>query len=290
VGEGPLDRSRMSWMNAVTPGWFRTYGMRVLGGRDFDATDRLGGNQIAIVNETFAARFLKGSPVGQTVILGGPGGTQRFEVVGVVTDAVYRAPREGMTPTMFVPLAQREQMFAGASLTAAAAPGQRAAVMREMTAALKTVDARASFTFRTFDELVGATIVQDRLVAALSGFFGGLALLLAAIGLYGVMSHSVSRRRTEIGIRMALGADPAVIQRLVLRRVGLLLALGVTAGLALSIWASEFVQTMLFQLDAQDPATLGGAAAVLIMVAVTAAWIPARRAAGMDPARVLRDS
>ncbi len=159
-----------------------------------------------------------------------------------------------------------------------------------MTDALKSVDARASFTFRTFDELVGATIVQDRLVATLSGFFGGLALLLAAIGLYGVMSHSVSRRRTEIGIRMALGAEPGVIQRLVLRRVGVLLGLGVAAGLALSVWASGFVQTMLFQLDAQDPVTIGGAALTLVLVAVTAAWIPARRAARLDPSAVLRDS
>ena len=290
VGLGPLDRSRMTWQNAVTPGWFRTYGIRILSGRDFAPTDRPGGNQVAIVNETFAARFMQGSPVGQMVTLGGPDGGLRFEVVGLVSDAVYRAPREGMVPTLFVPLAQREQMFPGASLTVAAAPGQRAAVTRAVGDALRSVDPRASFTYRTFDELVGATIVQDRLVAALSGFFGGLALLLAAIGLYGVMSHSVSRRRTEIGIRMALGAEPANIQRLVLRRVGLLLGVGVTAGLALSVWASRFVQTMLFQLDAQDPATLGGAAAVLIAVAVTAAWIPAHRAAGLDPARVLRDS
>ena len=290
VGQGPLDRTRMTWLNAVTPGWFRTYDIRLLAGRDFDATDRSGGNQVAIVNETFAARFLTGSPVGQTVILGGPGGTPGFEVVGVVSDAVYRAPREGMVPTMFVPLAQREEMFPGAALTVAAVPGQRAAVQRAVSEALRAVDPRASFTFRTFDELVGATIVQDRLIAALSGFFGGLALLLAAIGLYGVMSYSVNRRRTEIGIRMALGAEPASIKRLVLRRVAVLVGLGVTAGLALSLWASEFVQAMLFRLDAQDPLTIGGAVAVLVLVAVTAAWIPARRAAGLDPATVLRNS
>ncbi len=291
VGEGPLDRSRMTWLNAVTPGWFRTYGIRILGGRDFDATDRLGGNRVAIVNETFAARFLKGSPVGQTVILGGPGGTQPFEVVGVVTDAVYRAPREGMMPTMFVPLAQRDQMFPGASLTAAAAPGQRAAVMRAMTEALKSVDPRASFTFRTFDELVGATIVQDRLVATLSGFFGGLALLLAAIGLYGVMSHSVNRRRTEIGIRMALGAEPGVIQRLVLRRVGVLLGRRCDG--------RSRAQRLGVRVRADDavPARRAGSgddrrsgASTLVFVAVTAAWIPARRAARLDPSAVLRDS
>jgi len=291
IGEGPMDRSRMSWMNAVSPGWFRTFGMQILAGRDFEVTDRSGAEPVAIVNQTFAARFLKGTPVGQIVPQGGPGGKPtNYRIVGLVSDAVYRAPREGMMPTMFVPLAQREQMFPGASLTAAAAPGQRAAVIRAMTDALKSVDARASFTFRTFDELVGATIVQDRLVATLSGFFGGLALLLAAIGLYGVMSHSVNRRRTEIGIRMALGADPAVIQRFVLRRVVVLLGLGVAAGLALSVSASGFVQTMLFQLDAQDPVTIGGAALTLVLVAVTAAWIPARRAARLDPSAVLRES
>jgi predicted permease len=290
IGEGPMDRSRMSWMNAVSPGWFGTYGMRLIAGRDFEPSDRAGAEPVAVVNQTFAGRFLKGAPIGQVIPQGGPGGTvTNYRVVGLVSDAVYRSPREGMVPTMFVPLAQRDQMFPGASLTVAASPGQRAAVMRAVAEALRTVDARASFTFRTFDELVGATVVQDRLVAALSGFFGVLALLLAAIGLYGVMSHSVNRRRTEIGIRMALGAEPGSIQRLVLRRVVVLLGAGVAAGLALSLWAAEFVQSMLFQLDAQDPITMVGAAVVLVLVATMAAWIPARRAAGLDPARVLRD-
>jgi putative ABC transport system permease protein len=290
IGEGPMDRSRMSWMNAVGPGWFRTYGIQLLAGRDFDTNDRAGSEPVAIVNQTFAARFLKGAPVGQVIPQGGPGGTKiNYRVVGLVSDAVYRAPREGMTPTMYVALVQRDQMFPNASVTMAAAPGQRGAVVRGISEALQGVDPRASFTFRTFDELLEATIVQDRLVAALSGFFGGLALLLAAIGLYGVMAHSVGRRRTEIGIRMALGAEPSNIQGLVLRRVGWLVGLGITLGMVLSVWASQFVQTMLFELDAQDPVTLGGAAILLVLVAVTAAWIPARRAAAMDPARVLRN-
>jgi predicted permease len=289
VGLGPMDRSRMTWQNAVSPGWFRTYGIRLMSGRDFSDTDRLGGIEVAIVNETFAARFVQGAPVGQTVVLGGPGGGSRYQVIGVVSDAVYRSPREGKVPTLFVPMAQRPQMFAGASLTVSVAPAQRAAARRAIGEALHAVDPRASFSFRTFDELVGATVVQDRLIAALSTFFGALALLLAAIGLYGVMSHSVNRRRTELGIRMALGAEPAAIQRLVLRRVGLLLIVGVATGVALSLWAAEFVQSMLFELDAQDPITLGGAAGTLVVVALTAAWIPARRAAALDPARVLRD-
>jgi ABC-type antimicrobial peptide transport system permease subunit len=195
-----------------------------------------------------------------------------------------------MMPTMYVPLAQREQMFPEGSLTVAAAPGERAVVQRELAAALRRVDPDISFTFRTFDELVAATIVQDRLVALVSGFFGALALLLAGIGLYGVMSHTVTRRRSEIGIRMALGADAGAILRLVLRRVGVLVLAGVAAGLTLSLWASQFVETMLFQLDARDPATFAAAAFVLIVVGAVAAWLPARRAARLDPAVVLKDS
>ncbi len=291
VGDSPvMDRSRMSWMNAVSPDWFTTYGIGLLAGRDFDQTDRLGTERVAIVNETFAQRFLKGAPVGQTVQLGSPSGHEVYRIVGFVADAVYRSPREGMVPTLFVPMAQREQMFPEGALTIAAAPGQRAIVQRDVSSALRRVDPNPSFTFRTFDELVGATIVQDRLVALLSGFFGVLALLLAGIGLYGVMSHTVNRRRAEIGIRMALGADSSSILRLVLRRVGLLVLAGIAAGLTLSLWASQYVQTMLFQLDARDPATFATASLVLIVVGGLAAWLPARRAASLDPASVLRDS
>jgi ABC-type antimicrobial peptide transport system permease subunit len=161
--------------------------------------------------------------------------------------------------------------------------------MRAVTAAIKGVDPDTAFTFRTFDDLVGATVIRERLVALLSAFFGGLALLLAGIGLYGVMSHAVNRRRTEIGVRMALGADPAGIARLVLQRVAIMIAAGVVVGAGLALWASRFVQTLLFQLDAWDPSTFAGAALLLIAVGVVAAWLPARRAARLDPASVLRE-
>ena len=284
-----LDRSRMTWLNAVTPGWFDTMGMRLVAGRDFTAGDRVGSALVAVVNETFARRFLPPGepPVGQTVRIAGT----PYEVVGYVADAVYRSPREGMVPTMFVPFGQRNQIGTGFSLTVATPhTGQRAAVRQEMATALRAVDPSVAFTFLTFDDFIGAMVVQERLVALLSAFFGGLALLLAGIGLYGVVSHGVNRRRAEIGIRMALGARPAGILRLVFGQVGVLVAAGIATGLALSAWASRFVETMLFELDARDPATLGGAAAVLVFVAVVAAWIPARRAMRLDPARVLRDS
>jgi predicted permease len=291
VGEGPPDRSRMSWMNAVSPGWFATYGVRMIAGREFDQRDQRGGERVAVVNETFARRFMTGFPVGQTVAIGGGpgGGRTAYRVVGFVTDAVYRSPREGMVPTMYVPLAQREEMFPEASLTVSVVQGGQGAVMRELAAALKAADPEAAFTFRTFAELIGATVAQERLVALLSGFFGGLALLLAGIGLYGVMSHTINRRRTEIGVRMALGADPSGIVRLVFQRVSVLIGAGVAIGMGLSFWAAQYVRTMLFQLDPRDPATFLGAAFVLVAVGMAAAWLPARRAARLDPARVLRN-
>jgi putative ABC transport system permease protein len=126
-------------------------------------------------------------------------------------------------------------------------------------------------------------------VALLSTFFGALALLLAGIGLYGVVAQAVQARRTEIGIRMALGAAPAGIVGLVLRRIGVLIAAGFTIGIGLALWAASSVQTLLFQLDAHDPATFAAAAAVLVGVGMISAWVPARRAARLDPAAVLRE-
>ena len=123
----------------------------------------------------------------------------------------------------------------------------------------------------------------------LSGFFGGLALLIAAIGLYGVVAHAVDVRRTEIGVRIALGADRLGILVLVFRRVAVMLALGLAAGLGLSLWASRFVGALLFRLEPRDLTTFSGALAVLIAASALAAWIPARRASRIDPAQVLRE-
>jgi ABC-type antimicrobial peptide transport system permease subunit len=145
-------------------------------------------------------------------------------------------------------------------------------------------------TFRSLTDQVSATLTQERVVALLSGFFGGLALLLAALGLYGVTAYAVSRRRTELGIRMALGAAPAGIICLVLSRVTLLVGIGVMAGAGVSIWASRFVATLLYGLGPRDPITLVGAALVLGIVGGAAGWLPAYRASRIDPAEVLRDS
>ena len=280
----PPPRDRMSWMNAVSPGWFATVGAAMKDGRDFISTDDAG---VVIVNETFARRFLEPGPaVGQMVRIAGPGGTGDLRaVVGLASDVMYRSPREGMVPTLFVP--------AGTNLTSSlvvrVAPDQRAPLASALPTALRQLDPLVAFTLHSFDDLANATVTQERLTAGLSVAFGVLALVLAGIGLYGVMSYSVNRRRAEIAVRMALGADRRTIARLVVGHGGRLVAAGIVAGAALSWWASRYVQALLFELDAHDVTTMGGAAIVLAVVGLAAAWIPAWRAARTDPAGLLRE-
>jgi predicted permease len=292
IGDGPMSPSRpLLWLNGTTPGWFETMGIPLRNGRDFGAGDRLGSRLVAIVNEAFVRRYLPGvQPIGQSVRLGFDAGT-RYEIVGVVGDTVYTTPREGMLATMYVPMAQREPsaFWPTVLLTIKATRGTRAIVERDSAAALRKADPAIAFTFGTFDQLVEATVAQERLIALLSAFLGGLALLLAAVGLYGVVAHAVRVQQTEIGLRMALGAAPSSIIRLVFQRVGVLIAAGLGFGLAGSLWAARFVEALLFHLQARDPMTFAGAAAVLVAVGVLAAWMPARRAARLDPAKVLRE-
>jgi putative ABC transport system permease protein len=302
IGDKPLSRSQPDlWLNATTPGWFETMGIPLRSGRDFEASDRVGSGPVAIVNEAFVRRYLPDrQPIGQHVRLGfdplgfdrevGEGQRTRHEIVGVVGDTVYATPREGMLATMYVPLAQRDpnSFWPTVLLTIDAVPGTRAALERDVAAALAKVDPTVAFTFGTFDQLVEATLTQERLIAMLSAFFGGFAVLLAALGLYGVVAHAVRAQQTEIGMRIALGATASSIVRLVFQRVGLLLAAGLALGVAGSLWATRFVETLLFQLDADDPMTIASAAAVLVVVGLLAAWVPARRASRVDPMIAMR--
>ncbi len=296
VGDGPMlpeDNRKRVWRNAITPGWFETMGIPLRSGRDFNDRDRVGSPPVAIVNEAFARRYLAGQQsIGQTLRVDSDDGP-RYEIVGVVADAVYTTPREGMLPTMYVPLAQREPgewtSWRNAVLTIKAVPRQRARVERDVATALAQADPTLVFTSGTFDQMLDATMTQERLIAMMSGFFGALALLLAGLGLYGIVAQAVSARRTEIGLRMALGARPTGIVHLVLRRVGVLIVAGLALGVACSWWAARFIAPLLFQVEARDPTTFSGTAAVLVAVGVLAAWVPARRAARLDPATVLRE-
>jgi putative ABC transport system permease protein len=296
VDDGPMPVEDLSanrlWRNATTPGWFDTMGTPLVNGRDFTDADREGGPLVAIVNHAFVRRYQLGpQPIGRTVRIGLSNGERRYEIVGLVGDSVYTSPRDGMMATMYVPLAQIEPRAFGETviLTINAARSQRAAVERDVATALARREPTVAFTFRTFDQFIDATVTQERLIAMLSSFFGGLALLLAGIGLYGIVAQAVRTRQGEISLRLALGAQPAGIVRLVFRRVGFLVVVGLALGLAGSLWAAQFVGPLLFRVEARDPATFAGAAGALVAAGVLSAWLPTRRAARLDPATVLRE-
>jgi putative ABC transport system permease protein len=286
------ERERLAYMNLLSADWFRTYGTPLVAGRDFSNDDSGDAPQVAIVNEAFAKKYIGSrNPVGTRVRQPGYGvrPTIDREIVGYVRDAVYTSLREPVPPTKYIPYAQRADAPSDMSVSVRAANGSPVLLTKPLAAALSAVHPDLAITFRPLAEQVNAALIQERIVAWLSGFFGALALLLAGLGLYGVTSFAVSRRRTEIGIRMALGADPGGVVVMVLRRVALLVGLGTIAGVAMSLWASRFVTTLLYGLEPRDPLTLVAAVVVLAAIGAAAGWLPARRAARIDPARVLHE-
>ncbi len=285
-GEGSEpDGSRFAFQNMVSPGWFATFGTRLLAGREFDGRDVAGAPAVAIVNREFARRYLRGEdPVGRTVRLS----SSSVEVVGLATDAVYASLREPVPPTLYTPIAQSGNPPPAVVLSVRAAQGPPAALARSVASAIGAVDPTLAISFKPLDSLVDASLVNERLLAMLSSFFGGLGLLLAALGLFGVTSYGVSRHRTEIAIRIALGALPVRVLRLVLGRVAVTVGIGIGLGVAASLAGTRLLHSLLFGIEPGDPLTLVAAALALAVVAALAGWLPARRAVRLDPAEVLR--
>jgi predicted permease len=297
VESGPpmTQPQNISYRTVVTPGWFATYGTRLVAGRDFGDGDRSGSTPVVIVNETFARKMLpEGNPIGRRVRNAHPMGAaesgQWLEVVGVVADANYRSVREVLASTMYQPMAQQPGTSPLMRLSVRAAGGAPALLTRSVAEAIGRVNPAIAITFTPLKAQLDANVAQERLLAILAGMFGALALLLAGLGLYGVMSYAVSRRRAEIGIRMALGAAPGRVVRLVLSRVLIVIGLGMLVGFGVSAWASTLVAPLLYGLQPRDPITLVTSAVVLGIVGGLAGWLPARRASRIDPAIVLRES
>jgi len=289
------ERQRLSFFNAITPGWLDTFGTPILAGRDVLTTDTKAAPLVVIVNQAFARKFLSNAtPLGRVVKVGGGVTEQSLEIVGLVADAVYRSLRDPVPPTMYIPLAQLDNGArpapASMSVAVRSASDSPALLARTVAQAIARVNPDLAVTFRPLADQVNASLTQERLVAMLAGFFGALALLLAGLGLYGITAYAVSRRRTEIGIRMALGAAPGGVVRLVLGRLTVLVGAGIAGGCALSLWAAQFVSTLLYGLQPRDPETMIAAASALAAVGALAGWLPAYRASRIDPAEVLRES
>jgi predicted permease len=283
----PAGLGRIIRQNVVGQDYFTTMGIPILSGRSFGPQDTDKSQRVAVISETMAQRFFPdGSPVGRRFGTGGPENSERFEIIGVARDVKYMSLTEQQRPMAYYFHAQDPQPLDNFVVRFSGEPGTVVPLVRE---AIKQVNRNLPIDeVVTLSDHVGRSLVQQKLVARLASFFGLLALLLASIGLYGVLSYSVARRTGEIGIRMALGAGSRTVLWMVLREAMVLVVVGVVGGLAASWYATRMAQELLFNVEPNDIATLIGAAFSLIVIAIVASYLPARRASRVDPMIALR--
>jgi len=278
------------YFNRITPMYFQTLDTLILAGRDFSVHDTKASPLVAIINQTMARKFFAGAnPIGKSYQEEfKPGVKTSTLVIGLVKDAKYGDLRETTLPTAYIPMSQDQDPW-GSNIFEIRAAAAATSLISPVKAAFENANRNLNLEFNTLALQVNESLNRERLLASLSGFFGVLALLLAAIGLYGVMSYNVARRRSEIGIRMALGADHKTILWMILREVLLLVALGMAVGFVAAAATTHLIRGMLYDISPSDPGTLAIAGTVLLAVAVLAGYLPARRAARLDPMTTLRE-
>jgi predicted permease len=277
-------------MNIIGRGYFETLNIPLLRGREFRAGDREGSPRVAVVNQAFAQRYFAGQDVpGRPIRLleGRERKAVPTEVVGIVANSKYESLGEDPTPVVYLPYTQGPLPGIGLNLhvQTAGTPGAMVIPIKETLARL---DPAAGIEIKTMEELVGASLIPNRLGAYLLGILGAAGLALASIGLYGVIAYAVSRRTREIGVRMALGASPAGVLKTVLSDAAILVGAGMILGLALAAAAAQPLKMFIAGVGVFDPATIGGVVAVLAAVSLVAAIVPARRAMRVDPINALR--
>ena len=283
------DTDTHSNFNEIGPGYFSTTGIRLISGREFTRADTLGAPKVAIVNEAFARKFnLGANPVGKRMAQSsGNAATLDIEIVGLAKDAKYSEVKDTIPPQFYTPYRQDERT--GALNYYIKTSGNTDAVMAAIPPLLAKIDSTLPVgNLDTLQQQVRDNVFQDRLVSTLATIFAGLATLLAAVGLYGVMAYTMAQRTREIGLRMALGADATSIRSLVLRQVGWMTLIGGGTGLVLATVAGILARSQLYNMERVDPLVLSGSAAVLGLVALMAGLIPAIRASRVDPMKALR--
>ena len=278
------------WANAVSDGYFATLGIPMLTGRDFDRRDTRTSPRVAIVNEAMAKKiFATPAAVGRRFQKEeGSRWSSPIEIVGVVGTTKYRSLRDSAQPIMYFPRAQEAVEAQGVSYELRTA-GPPSTIAPAVTKAVTALNPRITLDFTTLEQQLSRSLTLMRSIATLSGFFGTLAVLLATIGLYGIMAYTVARRRNEIGVRIALGADRSRVMRMVLREVAVIVVVGVVIGTALSLGVTRLVVAFLYGVKPTDAATLGAAGMLLVAVGLLAAALPAWRASRLDPVAALRE-
>ncbi len=280
-----------SYLNAISAGYFAALGTPLVAGRDFDSRDTAGATTVAIVNDVFAAKFLgDGDVVGRRIatVNGADQPDTVYEIVGVVKSQKYIDIREPFSPILYPASSQEPLELTRRYLVrATASPSQTIAMIG---ATLHAVDPKITVRYAPLSRQVADALAQERLMARLAAVFGMIALSLAVVGLYGLVSYSVATRRAEIGVRVALGATRSAILALILGDVGRMMIAGVAAGSALALLSSRGVGSLLFGLEPTDLTTLAIAGGALLLTGLVAALLPARRAAGIDPLTALREN
>jgi putative ABC transport system permease protein len=281
VEGAPAPTSKISNFNNVSSGFFRVLSVPLVGGRDFNDGDTLRSPRVAIVSEAFVKQFVPdgnalGRVIRQEVGVGEP--EPAYEIVGIVKDTKLVHLRDNVEPMVYLASTQEKDPGNGTQLIVRAR-GSIAALIPAVTRAVNDFSPAVNLEFRVLQRAIQNSLLRERLLAA----------LLAAIGLYGVMSYTVARRANEIGIRMAMGAERRDVVRMVLGETSWLVAAGVVAGTGLALGAARFARTLLFGLEPTDPTTVAMAIAALAFVGLVAGLVPARRAARVDPAIALRD-
>lgn len=274
--------------DAVTPGFVQTSRMRLLSGRGLLPTDRQGSSRVALVNETMVRTFFRGvDPIGARFAFGTPESDEGWiTIVGVVADARRSGPVEPVRPYVLLPHAQYTTRRLDILIRAA---GEPLALLPQVRAAVRAIDAAQPITgARTLEQAFGETVAPRRFLMVLLSIFGGAASILAAIGIYGVMAYVVVRRTREIGVRIALGASPGRVRRLVIAQAMAQAGVGLAIGVAGVLLLGGFIRAQLFGVAPGDPTTLIATVGLLALVALFASWLPARRAAAVDPTTAMR--
>jgi predicted permease len=289
-GYAPMpDETTTVYLNAVDPGYFATWGMKIVSGRGFEERDGPGQRRVAVVSESFATRFFNGEGVGRqfSVGFGREKQLNDLQVVGIVADSKYADPREPRRELVYI-AADQADAFAPLVIQVRRQPGFSADTAMSQIRR-ETADVfRASADIESYDVTFNRVTRRDRLVANLSAIFGAAGVILSCIGIGGVMAYGVTSRSGELCVRMALGASASRILRMILTESLVLAVVGVALGLPLAILGSRFISTVLYGMSPADPAALVGASAVLLLTSVAGAALPALRAIRLNPARALR--
>jgi predicted permease len=270
----------------VSPGFFRTLAIPLLRGRDFNETDDKKHARIAIVNSNLAERlFPNGDAIGKSIRFGFMPDYENIEIVGIASNARIFNIRDATTPVIFLSSLQYPHEWGGLIVRTKEAPE---ALAKTVGHEVESLGHEYVLRTRTVAQAISAELVEERVIAMLSGFFAALAILLASIGLYGLMSYAVTRRTREIGIRVAVGAQPQSVLWLVLRETLTLALLGIAIGIPSALAATRLIASMLFALSPSDLPTIAGVSLLLLLVALVAGYLPARRASAIDPIVALR--